>query len=95
MNEFERCGKCIIDNNESMIVDTSNNTLFYFDFPNMTVLVGGKTTKYPIRYMDSTKRFLLWQRNSWQRLRTPDLSKAAAILFNNHNDRILLGDIDE
>ena len=95
MNEFQRHEDCIIDNKNSMIIDTHNGIIYSFDFSNMTMQISGKKIKKPIRYLDDTKGIRFWHINSWIRLNTKSLSEATILLFNNYNERILLGDLNE
>lgn len=92
MNDFQRYENCIIDNKGSIIVDVGSNKIYYFDFIHMTVTIGGKTSKKPIRYVSDTQKLRIWGTSSWIRFDNLNLEKAIAILFDNHNEQILLGD---
>ena len=92
MEELERYGeKHIIDNNKSIVVNIENSRIYYFNFNEMTVREGDKKTLKPIRYITESKTIRVWGNSKWLRFSNQETCQAIAKLFDNHNERILLG----
>jgi len=91
MGELERYKHYILDNVNSIIINTENMKTTTFDFEDMSYHDANKRSqRKPIRYNVKNEQILKWASQCWNTYSVND-NEAILRLFNNYHERVILG----
>lgn len=92
VKDLEYLGDHIIDNKNTLIVNTKSSTVLHFNFNKMCFRENSKQTLKPIMWNNEKNEMTYWANQRWCNFSTYGCTDAVKKLHDNYFERTLLGD---